>query len=263
MPLFFFLAGLFLPHSVRERSLVEFLNAKFRTIVYPYVVWSCLTIFLKASLGSIPNSPRTVGDLALIAYSPVEQYWFLYALSLQLLFFALALYANAPKWVIATGCLFLAMFGPSTGWAIFDTALSYAIFFGAGVLIERWLNYNLALSQPLLALICVGCAVVPLVFPVQPFAAFAGICFSIALAQLLANRFSVPLEVLGQYSLEIYVMHTIASAGTRVLLLQANVLSPAIHLVMGCLAGVFVPLYVGIVSRRYFPYAFGIPARRA
>ena len=80
MPLFFFLSGLFLSRSVGKSSLLEFMSDKVRVVAYPYIVWSTLTVLLKSALGSIPNTPRELSDLFLLAYHPIDQYWFLYIL---------------------------------------------------------------------------------------------------------------------------------------------------------------------------------------
>src|SRR6266496_728089 len=80
MPLFFFLSGLFLCRSAGNNSLLDFISDKARVVAYPYIVWSTITVLLKSALGSIPNKPRELSDLFLLAYDPIEQYWFLYVL---------------------------------------------------------------------------------------------------------------------------------------------------------------------------------------
>ena len=51
------------------------------------------------------------------------------------------------------------------------------------------------------------------------------------------------IQFLGRYTLEIYVVHVIGSAGTRIVLLKVvHIYSPTLHIVMGALAGIFVPI---------------------
>ena len=62
------------------------------------------------------------------------------------------------------------------------------------------------------------------------------------LAQLLA--------FLGRRSLEIFLAHIIATAGTRIVLVQLGVNSPALHLFMGTVVGVMAPLVLWWVTDR-------------
>jgi len=269
MPLFFFLSGLFILQSLRRTSLVDFLTEKGRTIVYPYFIWSSLTILVKASLGSIPNTPRTLADIPVTVVSPVEQYWFLYALFLLFLLFSVALYLRVPPWIIACASLAISIFPISTGWAILNTAFSYAVFFGAGVALgapSKSLQSKSLQSRSFTTLpprylltACLVGAIIPLVFNVQPLAGFAGICLAIALAVLLPERFTFPLAIIGKYSLEIFLAHTMVSAASRILLLHAGVSSGSVHLVVGCFTGLAIPLALGAWIRDRFPYAFVLP----
>ena len=81
MPLFFFLAGLNVPHSLR-RGNGPLLRIQLWTVAYPYVLWSLIQgiLILIMTLARDVNVPLTVSDLAAIPYRPLAQFWFLYAL---------------------------------------------------------------------------------------------------------------------------------------------------------------------------------------
>lgn len=258
MPLFFLLSGLFVPHTFTDKEgLKRFLAGKLRTVVYPYFLWSFLTIVLKSFLGQIPNTPRTFLDLPQIVYSPVEQYWFLYALFIIFVLYSLTLWLRTPIWAIFGASALFSAFHVSTGWAILDIALMEAVYFCTGVLVaEPLLDNSERLGSIVFIFIGLAGALAPLVTKEQPIAALAGICFSIVLAHLLFNRTWRLLEMLGRYSLEIFLVHSIVSAGVRVALLHAGITQPSMHLLAGCIAGIFIPTTLGSIARRQFPYLF-------
>jgi hypothetical protein len=91
-----------------------------------------------------------------------------------------------------------------------------------------------------------------------------GILGACSLAVLLTRlNVSSCLQYLGRYSLEIFVAHTIASAGVRVALSHAGITAPFIHLSSGIAAGLLGPLFLAQVFRRYnFRYAYSLRTLR-
>jgi fucose 4-O-acetylase-like acetyltransferase len=79
MPLFFFLAGLNVQHSL-TRGARPFLASKAWTIAYPYVLWSLIQGSVIMLISRNANIPITASDLMAIWYRPMAQFWFLYAL---------------------------------------------------------------------------------------------------------------------------------------------------------------------------------------
>ncbi|EPK2302026.1 acyltransferase family protein, partial [Klebsiella pneumoniae] len=56
MPLFFFLSGLFFIESISGKSKIRFISGKFKTIFYPYAVWSILQGCIEVFLSNYTNS---------------------------------------------------------------------------------------------------------------------------------------------------------------------------------------------------------------
>ena len=95
--------------------------------------------------------------------------------------------------------------------------------------------------------------------------ALCGIASSVALAILLSRAAILDfIRVMGVCSLEIYVAHTIASAGLRVILLKIlKVQDPTIHIVIGTIGGIVLPLLLTWFSRRFHAnFLFRIDPRR-
>ncbi len=262
MPLFFFLAGLFVPKALDSWSQVgTFLQGKLATVVYPYFVWSILTIVLKSSLGSIPNKPRELSDILQIVYAPVEQYWFLYALFLIFVAFALAKRLGLSTTAIACLSAIVGLLPISTHWPILTIAIFASLYFAIGAFMAGILAEHDRLFRSAAVLI-VSLATSLFLFSTdcQPLPALVGICFSIALVQMLPQELSRPLAYLGRYALEIYLAHSIVSAAVRILLLRTGINTPSIHLAAGLAFGIFAPWALGYVARRHAPFVFTLKA---
>jgi fucose 4-O-acetylase-like acetyltransferase len=274
MPLFFFLSGLFLSRST-EKPWGAFVSDKLRTIAYPYFIWSVITVVIKAPLGQIANRPYDFSDLPLILYAPIGQYWFLYVLFILLMVIAALLKLGMTPWIIfALAILFYPGLLPiSMYWWVLAVAREMAIYTTLGVVVGRdrdlrtisgfhvgWLA--LAVAAGLTVASFAGSSELPYRAAFQPVFGMSGTAAVVALAVLTNKaKLDAAIQFLGRYSLEIYVVHTIASSSARVLLLKfAHVSAPAPHLVLGTLAGLYVPIgMVLLFDRVGFRYAFTLP----
>ena len=273
MPLFFFLSGLFLAQSSAKSS-GAFVSDKLRTIAYPYFVWSIITLCLKASLGSIPNQPRELSEFVRIFYSPIEQYWFFYVLFFLTLPAGLILkFRIKPRTLFLWAILIYPGLLPPLGWWILDLARSYAWCLALGVLaggswsLQRYSGIRLAVLTVVAVL---GLAMPALFvaaemseeFAIRPLLAASGTAGAVALA-LLASKANLDglIRIFGRYALQIFVAHTIASAAVRVLLVKyIFITAPELHLVLGTLAGLYVPIALSRACEKVgFRVAFTLP----
>jgi hypothetical protein len=94
--------------------------------------------------------------------------------------------------------------------------------------------------------------------------AISGIIGVLALALLMDKaRFGTAFQCLGRYSLEIYVIYTIATAGVRVALNKfAHISAPAPHLVLDMLAGLYSPIGLALLFKRA-GFRFGFTLARS
>lgn len=273
MPLFFFLAGMFVAHSAK-RSFPDYLSNKAAVIVYPYFVWSILEGLLQYYASRYTNGHTSLGNLVTIVYAPINQYWFLYVIFLMyitywfvrhwrfsnthLLIFALLLYSMNAIWphiavgdVLSSYCSFLLYF--ALGAKIAETPLLASV----QALDGRRLT---------IAAICGYAVIVPaVVLNVSSLSflhaalALIGMTATIALAMIVTRS---PLEsvvrILGVYSLEIYVAHTIFSAAARIAMLKLLGYSdPLAHVAIGTAVGIVFPLLLAIWAPKLgFPYLF-------
>jgi fucose 4-O-acetylase-like acetyltransferase len=251
MPLFFFLSGLFLYRSATRCGFSEFVLRKIRTIAYPYFLWSLITLMIKVLLGSIPNQPRELTDFELIFFDPIEQFWFLYVLFLLVVSLG-ALFVLKRVWLAVLVVLVsYPAAQPLNDWGVIEQARAFAPYLVIGVVcssttvLQRLtgMSYSkltivsvLGFSVPGIA-ICIGAESFKIAEAVSGI--IGVISLSLILQRLEIMRF---INFIGRRALEIYVGHTIGSAGARVILVYFGIDSAPLHVVIGIISGMAFPL---------------------
>ncbi len=270
MPLFFMLAGV--TFGLRPPDpLHPGLGKRAWRIFYALTLWTYAFLAMRALAGGGANAGGSWQDLRVLPLPPVAHFWFLWALLLNIVAFALArrllrpLLGEAGFWgfglalaavlpfVIRLPDAFAPWFGP---------ALQYASVFALGGLIGVTPLVRFVPGWPLAmlgaVLFCVGLwASLSGEWPIG--AMTTGALLSVLLMlplMFLAARFrqgwlTGALGFLGVISLAIYVMHTMFSAALRIVLLRAGVEDIALHLVLGTGIGVVGPAMAYIVLRRF------------
>ncbi len=276
MPLFFLLSGLFLKISL-QKGFAEFTAHKLRTIAYPYLLWSVLTVIVKASLGALVNRPRELSHLPSILVTPIEQFWFLYALFVLTMLIGGLITVGVRLWLLAVVALVAypaVLPFAASGWPPLDDTRHYAIYVMIGVLAHGCVSIPVRIPRATsvglsaLGFVCVALFATLTTFPgrdlVVPIVALIGIAATIALAAATsATSVGTLMQYLGRHSLEIYVAHTIASAGARIMLAKEfNIYDPTVHIALGIFAGVLGPLGLVLALRRLgVQWAFVLPKR--
>lgn len=273
IPLFFFLSGLFINRSVTKPFPSFFIN-KLQVIAYPYFLWSIIQSILQVILGKYTNHEISIDNLWRIIYEPVMQFWFFYSLFIITLVYAgLSKLGVRPKYIflLSVYLYYSQIFNISLGnWSVIYQVREEIIYFTLGALIgnsqmmktsEQWQNKRFLI-------IVIGgflCLTLGILLDFQniaalvPFLAFSGLFASIALAILLNRYKMLPfLQNWGKLSLQIYVAHTIASAGIRIFLLKfLNISDVFLHLIIGTLFGIYIPILLDYICQYFqFPYLF-------
>lgn len=266
MPLFFFVSGYFFPRSQEKRGAVELVRSKANTILYAYVVWSLIQGLIEFVLAPYTNGDVTLGQVFSLLWQPRAHFWFLYALFGIFLFSAVLYRKFTPAWTSLV--LGLAVVLYLTGYSFVDIYLFNAfsqwfVYFALGASAACMLP-RIDLRHPgWLALITmlflmtqwggVNGAVILGHAPVVRLAlAIIGIGFVLLWGRQLAIWGWSWLAYLGRHSLEIYLIHILAGSGLRIVLQKMlDISDPAVHLVLGTLAGIVVPLLVAVSARNW------------
>ncbi|MES1197176.1 MAG: acyltransferase family protein [Pseudomonadota bacterium] len=271
MPLFFLLSGLFLADGVK-RGLEDFLIGKAWTIVYPYFLWSLVQGALQMGMAGVLDEAPAQHALMSIAWQPISQFWFLYALMLCHLL-GLALKARPIPLLV-----FGVVGGVAANWLPFTNIIAKTLhflpYYALGVALAPYaLRWRLGrIWMAFIALVAFAAATVLGGFAsgmiaeklvVAP-AALAGTALVVLLALLARDSVAVALQWLGRASMTILVLHILALVFTRMALEQLGIDEPAIHLAAGLAIGVLVPalIHYGLESLGALPlFGFARPRR--
>jgi len=276
MPLFFFLSGLFAEHSFRKGP-VPFVADKLRTIAYPYIIWASLQTGVQILLSGYVNQSLSWHDLLKIVYQPPMQFWFLYALfgcSLAFLGCRQLGLGKLGFFVMAVAAAVAQTWGVLGSWGVINQVGSNLPYFALGVVTfprirnvmsnVNWRS-NVAITITSYGLMTfIVLAGNSSEFQSRVIAAPLGIAATLSFAGLLEQTHILKwVQYLGQASLPIYVAHTLASAGFRIVMQKfAHVNDPMFHLMGGVLAGLLIPILLNVIAPRVgFPYLFSWPRR--
>ncbi len=256
MPLFFFLAGLFVRRSLAKGADV-FLREKAVTLVYPYFLWSVVSVALAVLAAGAVNSPKSIDAILTLWAIPVYQYWFLYAL---IICQVLALMSQADWRITAIFCVISALGIGASGLGMLTIAISFYLYLGAGILMAPHLATIQRKRNVVLVVALLAAAAFAVSFlmgetigrgrMLDVSRALLGIVATVGVAMLIAP-WSRGLALLGTASMAIYVLHTIFSAGLRMALLAIGYSNNLVALVLGTLIGLAGPLLVWAVARHY------------
>jgi fucose 4-O-acetylase-like acetyltransferase len=278
MPLFFFLSGLFVENSLRKRGAKDYLVDKLSRIVYIYIIWSIIQVSIEVLFSSQTQRGTTISDLPAILYRPWGQFWFLYALLLMHITYAV--FSNFGKYAapLLFVTAFILFFHPiPIGIMALWSYSTHLIFFVSGIVFRNQVMRIEKIEVPfwmvvflLAVLIGTGYFIfknllepMRLSGSMQPYyfmvLAVLGTIACVVLAQYLARKnIASFLQVLGTYSLQIYLVHMLAGVGIRtVLLLVFGVRNWVVHIVVGVMFALITPILMQKISDRLnFPYLF-------
>ena len=269
MPLFFYISGRFFPATFVRQGPAQLMRRKVGSIAYPYLLWSLIQGGIEVALAGLTNHggrPAIAG----ILLTPIDQFWFLYALFL-IFGVATAVYSIRfhPAWVLLAiaGILFFTDVS-TVAWSGIGYVAYYLLFFSLG-------SVTAGARAPFLGLSAGGTGAVALVSlaelivlqagalsplglhslwlqRISGFAcALAGCSFILCAASLARGRFAMLMALLGRCSMEIYLLHILAASGIRIVITKLFGLhDPALHLLLGLIVGTFLPILVARTLRR-------------
>ncbi|ARK33798.1 acyltransferase family protein [Lactiplantibacillus plantarum] len=236
MPLFFFLAGMFV-HNWAKRPLKVALSQKLRSLVIPYFVWTIITGSVMALVRKYTNSGLGVKDILLSPIAPFSEYWFLYVLFVIFVIYYLMIRLVNDKGLIVIAFLLFLMRPILYEYWIFDALSLNFLWFVLGAEFQKqkmlnsvmkystkkmWFALIVFVVVNILNLIVLRLNVYWIGSYYKVLTVPAGIMFVIYISQLLEKYEAIEaiLSWLGGASMAIYVMHLIPIAGCRIIALK-------------------------------------------
>ncbi len=283
MPLFFLLSGIFFQKSVEKRARSGYFFHKFKTIMYPYFIWSFIQMSMQMMLIDYTNAQfASFSDYLLILFKPIAQFWFLYALfNVSVLYLILSHWVRNKVVLLILGVV-LFYFAPDVklGKLVYDIMRLF-VFFVIGDLVSKPLldqnNYK-KLASPVLALILFSVAVlgewiivgqqndhvmILLLFALVGSSSTINVSFILSSAK---SKILSVIRIVGYHSLYIFMLHAIISAAFRIVMINLfGITHVPFLLVGGTFLGVIGPVLFQSISLRlglWFLFTPYNPTRR-
>ena len=237
----------------------------------PYIAFSVVYILINSLVGEA-NTGFAVSDILYIWKTPVAQYWYLYALFF--LFCIWTIFSGIIKnWQITFIVILIGYLAPLFGIPLgsLDVVFYSALAFGVGTFVDfnkitklpAWSKWLIVLMH-----IAVGVTLVlldkieaPIIKEIMIlFGIYSSIMFISVIQNLkLISRF---LDFVNKYSFQIYLLHTIFTAGIRIILLRMNIAQWWIHVILGTVCGLVFSVLAALIAKKVkFLNFFFFPAK--
>ena len=233
-------------------------------LLWPMVLWTYIFAAFKLAAGQLANAPVGLDDVLTWPLPPQNHFWFLWALFvLHAIGIAVCALSSRPLPHLVWGGLMLLVLAVVLSQRIdfgvlFSPAANHAAIFLFGIVLARFAPPRRSLvvglgAAALFALVAALNFALP-----QTLWSFLAVSVTLSMALCLALAGLMPrdgavgagLARLGALSMPIFLAHTIFSAATRIGL-QRITADPAVHLILGTLAGIAGPLALYALLRRY------------
>ncbi|MBR0408805.1 MAG: acyltransferase [Clostridia bacterium] len=230
----------------------QFILHKALNLGVPYVVFSILYIVINNLIPGT-NFSHSLKDILYLWKSPIAQYWFLRTLFCLFVLYTLGSHVLSNVWitVILTALSCAHMLFPELPSFSLGNIISWAFAFGFGACLTSLDSFRFTGARAAAVIaghvaleavsLLTGISGMPVVVEIER---AAGIIASITLVSLLVQK--APAErfllFICRYNFPIYLMHTVITAGIRIVLLRVGVHSYAVHVALGMLLGVALPI---------------------
>ncbi len=272
--LFLFLSGVVYKVTgewKNKKTKLRFILYKLYTLGIPYIAFSVVYILINSLVGE-SNTGFAVSDILYIWKTPVAQYWFLYALFFLFCIWT-AFSGMIKNWQITLIVVLISYLAPLFGISLgsLDVVFYSALAFGIGTFVDfkslaklpGWAKWLVVLLHIVTGVIFVLLNKIEAPFIKEIMIVF-GIYSSIMFISLIqcckpVARF---LDFVNKYSFQIYLLHTIFTAGIRIILLRMNITQWWIHVLLGTACGLVFSVLAAVIAKKVkFLNFFFFPAK--
>ncbi|MBR6981959.1 MAG: acyltransferase [Ruminococcus sp.] len=278
MALFFMISGFVFCKAYIKNGMAKLsLNKQILNIICIYLVFSILFGLFKCAMGSFTNTNVSLLDILLIWMKPIYPYWYLYVLLFYYLIFRLKVVYQVKTFSILAPLFLVSVasnFVPHNISYLFEIKhfLYYCFFFGLGVMIsshEKWYTTKEVLfAVPAFMISIILMLVIRVGYTYEDFldGKIIGtanlntiVAYGLCLMLLFLFRLICSdekylhvkfLSFLGQYSLEIYVIHCIFTAGNRVVLSKFGINIFYLNIILNVVISITAPIVFSLLCKK-------------
>lgn len=258
MPLFFIVSGFVFWLS---KSYTKY-KSKIFDFVIVYLIWYFLTWLVKFLLGAKVNKQVGFEELLGIFYHPIAPMWYLYVLIIFYLIFSVLNIKKVTFPVVALcGVVAITSKIMNLNIGVINQLLYHAYFFIMGGYIVQTKLYT-KLKTPHVCMSCMVLAFniylyfnhVMIGVYVNAFKIFvvANIASLICFYAIVKMKVYEVMKVMGENTLQIYVIHCFVTAGLRLVFKVAGINSLLLYMVVGTILGVLIPVFIAKFCTRIY-----------
>lgn len=264
MPLFTVIAGYV--YAIRTpkslKSFFPFTVKKINRILIPCYVASTLFFLGRCFVEGANHKEMFSFNILAIYYHPYAHYWYLFAIFwifiVAFLLDTIGLFKSFYSWLALL--LFSIVFSlnkPAISYFGLDSSQSLFPFFiigcGLNFYKEFFTNFKAKALLVSIAIFSVLINMTDLYFFNISISKLCWLMFALSFLSLMfIFRFTInPLSYLGSYSYSIYLYHSFASASFRILLIKFGINSYPVHLFVGLIMGVLLPILFEKAIKNY------------
>ena len=242
-----------------KKSKWNFILYKLYSLGVPYVVFTSVYVLINSLAGGA-NTAFSVSDLLYIWKTPIAQYWFLYALFFLFCIWSV-LSGILKNWQITLLVVSIGYLVPLCGASLggLDVVFYSALAFGVGTFVNfksltnipTWSKYLVVLIHIVTGIVFVLLDKIEAPF-IKEIMILVGIYSSIMFISLI-QKFKPVAAFLGfvnKYSFQIYLLHTIFTAGIRIVLIKLGIGQWWIHILLGTACGLVFSVLAAVIAKK-------------
>ena len=242
-----------------KKSKWGFLLYKLYNLGIPYIAFSVIYILINSLVGEA-NTGFAPSDILNVWKTPVAQYWYLYALFF--LFCIWTAFSGVLKnWQITLIVVLIGYLAPLFGITLgsLDVVFYSALAFGIGTFVDfksltklrTWAKCLVVILHIITGIIFILLKKIEAPF-IKEIMILFGIYSSIMFISILQNCKAMArfLDFVNKYSFQIYLLHTIFTAGTRIILLRLNITQWWIHILLGTAIGLAFSVLAAVIAKK-------------
>ena len=260
--LFLFLSGIVykvIGEWKSQETKSGFIIYKLYTLGIPYIAFSVVYILINSLVGE-SNTGFAVSDILYIWKTPVAQYWYLYAL-----FFLFCIWTTfsgmIKNWQITLIVVLIGYIAPLFRIPLgsLDVVFYSALAFGIGTFVNfksitkhsNWFKWLIVLMHIVTGVVLVLLNKIEAPF-IKELMILFGIYSSILFISMIQSLKPISwfLDFVNKYSFQIYLLHTIFTAGIRIILLRMNIAQWWIHIILGTACGLVFSVLAAVIAKK-------------
>ena len=264
MPLFMCISGFLYHKRTKINSLKDYKKFEYKKIInliVPYITFYSITMCLNMLFSSSVNTPRGMKEWLGIINNPIAPYWFLYALLSIFIFVPIIekLLNNNKKRVLIVFIVLkiLSIFYIPKLYFL-KSIMFYGIYFyiGAFIFLKNNNDKKLGISSLIFCYLILSIITYYFKEDINSYLynlleiAFATSGTIITILLFKKAKKLKPFNSFKKYTFQIFLMHTIFAAGARIIMYRFNIMNFWIHLIIGLIVSIYIPVLVSIISNK-------------